>query len=175
MLFYEYIPTTTLSPTHILPPYASRPSAWKRSVLQCDEDKIRISPARVAKGYFSDKPQPKAALETIFQKHKRQLIAPLWLHSPFPKSPRPANNLFPLHGRSSADCFHFEKAGRCCLSLDIVQANGKTMRLVEDVLNNLTAFRHAGMRMPAAHRPDFRVARLFINRFGIGQRPRAED
>ena len=81
MLFYEYIPTTTLSPTHILPPYASHPSAWKRNVLQCDEDKIRISPARVAKGYFSDKPQPKAAPETIPQKHRRsdfKILNKLW-------------------------------------------------------------------------------------------------
>lgn len=163
------------SPTHILPPYASHPSAWKRSVLQCDEDKIRISPARVAKGYFRDKPQPKAAPETIPRKHRRPLIAPLRLHSPFPKNLRPANNLFPLHGRSVVGCYRFEKAGRCCLSLDIVQANGKTMRLSEDVFNNLTAFRHAGMRRPAAHRSDFRVAGLFIHRFGIGQRPRAED
>ena len=111
MLLYEYIPTTTLSPTHILPPYASHPSAWKRSVLQCDEDKIRISPARVAKGYFPDKFHPKAAPETIPQKHRRQLIAPLRLHSPFPKNLRPANNLFLLHGRPAADCCHFEKVG----------------------------------------------------------------
>ena len=58
--------------------------------------------------------------------------------------------------------------------LIIFQANGKTMRLAEDVFNNLKAFRHTGMRMPAAHRPYFRVVRLFINRFSIGQRPRAK-
>ena len=150
------MPNAMLSPTHILPPYASHPLVWKRSVLQCDEDKIRISPARVAKGYFPDKFHPKAAPETIPRKHRRPLIAPLRLHSLFPKNLRPANNLFPLHGRSVVGCYRFEKAGRCCLSLYYRPSKWQ----------NYAPFGGRG--------PYFRVAGLFIHRFGIGQRPRAK-
>ena len=153
-----HISTAMLSPAHILPPDTSRPSAWKRSVLQCDEDKIRISPARIAKSYFPDKSTPKPNQRQFLKSIDNHRLHRFGYIALSPKILAQPITYFRFTVAHRQIAFILKKQADAAYRLISSKQMAKLcgLRRMCSIISRLSAT--LVMRRPAAHRPDFRVS-----------------